>query len=246
MKDISILILLFIILIIFLRNKYYDLYINEPYITVHAKGGLNNKLRVLLSYLYRVNKEGKKLRLFWIKDSYHCPENYENLFEPIDNVEIINNYSKLYDYNTFDEDNKEYIKAGYYKLLKPIKSIQDTIDNYKNKLNNNYIAIHIRRTDSIGHPSFVYKSDEEYMKFIDSLDSKLKIYIATDNKDTQDTFISKYNDRVFAKPIISHKNLRQTSIQDAVVDLYICVNSLHFLGTTGSSFTDTILYLKEN
>ena len=38
----------------------YDLYINEPYITVHAKSGLSNKIRVILSYLYRANKEDKK------------------------------------------------------------------------------------------------------------------------------------------------------------------------------------------
>ena len=53
-------VVIFIILWV-LVNKYED-YIDEPYITVYTNGGLNNKLRVLLSYLYKANQEGKKLK----------------------------------------------------------------------------------------------------------------------------------------------------------------------------------------
>ena len=82
MKEIYIIICIFLVLIIFLRNKYYDLYVNEPYITVYAQSGLSNKLRVMLSYLYRANREGKKLKVIWTIDD-ECPEVYNKLFEPI-------------------------------------------------------------------------------------------------------------------------------------------------------------------
>jgi hypothetical protein len=74
----------------------------------------------------------------------------------------------------------------------------------------------------------------------------MKIYIATDNKDTQDIFINKYNDRLIIKKIIPSKNLRQTSVQDAVVDIYICAGAKYFMGSIGSSFTDLINYIREN
>lgn len=246
MKDINILILLFIILIIFLRNKYYDLYINEPYITVHAIGGLSNKIRVMLSYLYRANKEGKKLKVIWLVDN-ECPENYENLFENIDNLEVISS-SNNYDYNTFDADNEEYISNKYHKLLKPIPQIQNSIDSYKKELNDSYIACHIRRTDILifkGEPWFKPKTDEEYMNFIDNCDPTMKIYIATDNRYTQDVFIKKYDNRIIIKKIIPSNNLRQTSVQDAVVDIYICAGAKYFMGTIGSSFTDLINNIRE-
>ena len=83
------------------------------------------------------------------------------------------------------------------------------------------------------------------MKFIDNLDPTMKIYIATDNKNTQDIFYNKYNDRIIMKKIIPSDNLRQTSVQDAVVDIYICAGAKYFMGSIGSSFTDIINYLKQ-
>jgi hypothetical protein len=243
MKEIYIIILIFLLLIIFLRNKYYDLYVNEPYITVYARSGLSNKLRVILSYLYRANKEGKKLKVIWTIDD-ECPEVYNKLFEPIDNLEVISTKTE-YDYYTWDEDNHDYRYNNYYKLLKPLPNIQNIINIYKNELLNNYIACHIRRTDSLTHVVHIQKSDIEYMEFIDSLDPTMKIYIATDNKDTQDVFFNKYNDRIIMKQIIPSDNLRQTSVQDAVVDIYICAGAKYFMGSQGSSFTNIINYLKE-
>jgi hypothetical protein len=58
----------YIILLIFLLtlltyNTYNEYYVNEPYITVVTNGGLNNRLRVVLSYLYKANQENKKLKI---------------------------------------------------------------------------------------------------------------------------------------------------------------------------------------
>ena len=247
MKIFYILVFIYALIIIYLRNKYIDFYVDEPYITVHAVGGLSNKIRVILSYLYRANKENKKLRVIWQVDN-ECPEVYNNLFEDIDNLEVISS-SNNHDYITWEPDNQDYVNNKYHKLLKPIPQIQNSIDSYKQNLNNSYIACHIRRTDIVIFNNYSWykpKTDQEYMKFIDSCDPTMKIYIATDNKDTQDVFINKYNDRIIIKKIIPSNNLRQTSVQDAVTDIYICAGAKYFMGSIGSSFTDLINYIREN
>jgi hypothetical protein len=82
------------------------------------------------------------------------------------------------------------------------------------------------------------------MNFIDQYNSNIKIYIATDNKETQDIFIKKYNNRIIIKKIKPSEKLRQTSVQDAVVDIYMCAGATYFMGSYGSSFTDLINNLR--
>ena len=182
----------------------YENYINEPYITVIARCGLNNKIQVLLSYLYKANKENKKLKIVWhIYDQ--CPERFDNLFQPIDNVEIMyveNDIKSIEnDYNKWDEENKIYIKKNYYSLLKPLPEIQNDINNTIKKLGNNYIACHIRRTDALTHHTHkkYIKQDEKYIDFIDQYPTNLKIYIATDCRNTQQKFFDLYGDRLIYK-----------------------------------------------
>jgi hypothetical protein len=238
------------IIIWILINKYED-YINEPYITVVGLAGLCNKLQVLLSYLYKANKEGKKLRLYW-DITKECPDKFNNLFESIPNVDIQyienkgwepNNYS---DYQNWDKENENYIKDNYYSLLKPIPSIQNEIDLTKKELGNEYIACHIRKTDALTHHWYkdYIKSDKDYIDFINKYPKDLKIYIATDCRDTQKIFIDKYGDRMIYKKIEDNDNLRQTSLQDAVKDIYVCVGAKYFMRSFGS-FSDTIIYLRE-
>jgi hypothetical protein len=233
-----------------LINKYED-YRNEPYITVIALAGLCNKLQVLLSYLYKANKEGKKLKLYWNKTE-DCPDEFDNLFESIPNVDIQyiqvkdwepNNYS---DYQNWDKENELYIKDGYYSLLKPIPSIQNEIDIIKQKLGKEYIACHIRRTDALTHRVYSKhtKDDNEYISFINQYPKDLKIYIATDCRDTQKKFIDIYGDRIIYKKIEDNDNLRQTSLQDAVKDIYVCVGAKYFIRSIGS-FSDTIMHLRK-
>jgi len=259
MKYLYIIIILILLIIIFNYYYYNEYYKNEPYITVFAENGLNNKLRVVLSYLYKANNENKKLRVYWIPND-ECTEKFENLFEPIDNVEFIykydnNNNNNIFDYITFHSYNKinEYnvIKNKYYKLLKPLPSIQKVIDKYLLQLKNKFIACHIRRTDILtyntpSHKWYKHKTDDNYINFINKYDNTYNIFLATDNKETQDKFIKLYGDRLICNPIINNNNLRQTSIQDAVVDMYVCSYAKEFEGTIGSSFSDTINYLRKN
>jgi hypothetical protein len=232
-----------------LLNKYED-YKNEPYITVVALAGLCNKLQVLLSYLYQSNKEGKKLKIIWKIDK-QCPEKFYKLFELLPNVDIIYDEYDIYndkysDFSTWWDVGNNYIKDNYYSLLKPIPSIQNEIDLTKKELGNEYIACHIRRTDALTHQYFKDQIilDEEYMNFIDQYSKNLKIYIATDCRDTQKIFIDKYGDRMIYKKIEDNDNYRQTSLQDAVKDIYVCVDAKYFKRSIGS-FSNTIMHLRK-
>lgn len=96
-----------------------------------APYGLNNRLQAILTLLRKANKENKKLRVIWIKRD-KCPDIFENLFKPIDNVEFVyTDEIKKYDYNW---ELSNYFEKKYYNLLQPIDSIQNDIDNTKKLL----------------------------------------------------------------------------------------------------------------
>lgn len=245
----KILIIFICILISIILWKEYikrEIYKNEPYIIVRTKYGLNNRLQVLLSYLYKANQENKKLKVVWVKDSA-CPEIFENIFKPIANVEFVyTDEIKEYDYNTCYSYNNNYVNDGYYTYLQPINSIQDEINQLKLQLKNNYIACHLRRTDGWNHKSYIKDrhEDEEYMEFIDQYPNELNIYIATDCRKTQQKFIEKYVDRLIYKKIEDNNDRRQTSLQDAVKDMYVCAGATYFMRSPGT-FSNTIMHLRD-
>ena len=240
--------LLLFCIIVYKNQKLYEKYINENYITVKANCGLCNKLGVVLSYLYKANQEGKKLRVIWTVYKY-CPDRFINLFENIENVEIIEIFEIFkkrnehidieYDNMTCNGLKNNYIKDEYYKLLKPLPDIQLAIDETIKLLGNTYIACHIRRTDRKKEAI----DDKEYIKFINSYPLDLKIYIATDCRDTQQTFIDLYPDRLIYKKIEDNNNFRQTSLQDAVKDIYVCAGATYFMRSAGT-FSYTIINLR--
>jgi hypothetical protein len=234
--------ILLLLLFIILYTQY-----KCKYIVVCGLSGVGNRVRVLLSYLYKARKENKKLIFYWLYEKEVCPEYYNNLFQNIPDLEIRNNnyiYNADCNYIGLNEENKDYINDKYYLLLKPTPDLQEKINEYKKNLHNYYVSCHIRRTDSINHNAFKHNTDEDYMNYIDKHDSNLKIYIATDNRDTQNIFIKKYGNRLFIKPIIPSNNVRQTSVQDAIIDIYTCAGAKYFMGTEGSSFTDMINYIR--
>jgi len=218
------------------------------HITVWAYAGLNNRIQVILSYLYMAKSQGKKLNIIWILDD-ECPEKFDNLFYPIEDVNIkYELIDEKYDYKNWDKENKDYIKANYYSLLKPHLNIQNKIDDMKKLLaydSKNYIACHIRRTDALTHEWYklYVKSDNEYINFINNIPGNLKIYIATDCKLTQQKFIDLYGDRMIYKRIENSTNLRQTSLEDAVIDMYVCAGSKYFMRSYGT-FSDTIEHIR--
>ena len=112
-----------------------------------------------------------------------------------------------------------------------------------NILNNNYISVHVRHTDLNNN------NDDEYYSFIKNelnKDNSFNLYIASDNKNSYNKFKNDFKDRI--KFNYHHKinGLRQTSLKDAIIDLYMCVNSKKFKGTYFSSFSGFIIHVRNH
>lgn len=214
--------------------------------------GLCNRLRFLFSYYAYAKHLDKKLIVIW-EINKDCVGYFLDIFQPLDGVTFLkdnkNNLTIEYSghtpisrYNTTC-----YNKINHYNDLKLLPEIQCIVDDYKKNILESYIAIHVRRTDHVvvAKKNNRYTDDEEFFKFIEEHPEK-KIFLATDNSETQQLFLSKYGDRIcIYKEIVNLESLRKTDILNSIIDIYICSYADIFLGSKWSSFSQLINYFKK-
>ena len=220
-------------------------------ITIEPTGGLSNYLRVIFSYYQLTRKNNIQLNVIWMK-TRACPGHFLDYFEPVPHLTIKTNRfraGKIHYKDCYPLENY----PPKYDKLKLKQYMEKIIIDKLDILNKNYISVHIRRTDHIqwcaskrlnGHTT-----DEEFIDFLDKSDNNKNIYIATDNKNTYDKFSKIYKDRIkfeYHKVTVEQrKSYRETSLHDAIIDIYMCVYSDDFKGSWGSSFSTLIQRLKE-
>ena len=211
-------------------------------------GGLCNRLRFIFSFIKKLIDEKKleetELYIIWRKND-SCNGFISKYIEPIKNVNFINK----------TEDKIDIISSGIVKGYHKINYMKDfplylkdniyqEIRKFLKKIGDKYISLHIRKTDleenlKKNKPKRTY--EEEYIKFIEENKGK-KIFIATDNKDTQNKLKKLYKNRLLVYEDIKCSNdLRQTNIEHSIIDLFLCILSYSFKGTHYSSFTRMIL-----
>jgi len=215
-------------------------------ITIQPGGGLCNYLRCVFSYYEYARSINSELTVIWVQ-TRECPGYFLDYFEPIPYINFKNCSEKdvkMKNTNKWHPNFNPYKMQVYSKLkLKPYleKIVFDKLDI----LNKNYISIHIRRTDHINlaKNNNCYTDDGEFINFIDK--SYKDIYIATDNKITYYKFKKKYPNRIkFDYHKTTNNSLRETSLQDAIIDIYMCVYSDDFMGSGWSSFSGLIRRLR--
>ena len=228
-------------------------------IIINPVYGLCNRLRFMFSFIKRL-KDNKKLKnnkiiILW-ENNEQCNGNYLDYFKKINkNIEFIkinSNYNKdkgIVSCSVIEEyKNKNYLYNNYPLLN---KYISKKIKNIIYELKNDYIAIHIRRGDLDEHlkaKNIYHKrtKDEDFINFIKK-NNKSNLYIATDCKKTQEYFLSKFKDKIkYMKNITYEKNIKKTNLEDAIIDLYLCVCSKKFKGTWYSSYSYFIDLLRKN
>ena len=137
-----------------------------------------------------------------------------------------------------------------YHRLKLLPSIIEIVNEKRKLLDDNYIAVHVRRTDHIevAKKRNRYTSDEDFFKFIEKNKNDVKyLYVAADNKKTYEMFQKKYPKLIYFPYHEEVKgSKRNTSLHDAIIDLYMCVFSKHFQFSGQSSFSDVILQIRQN
>ena len=215
-------------------------------ITIIPTGGLCNYLRVVFSYYEYANSINSELNVIW-KKTDACPGYFLDYFEPIPNVNFSRSCEKDVEIH-YKGCSSRNANVNYDKLkLKPY--LEKIVFDKVNILNNNYISVHIRRTDHIKDAK-KYTDDEmnrKFMDFLDKSENNKNIYIATDNEITYNQFKSKYQERIkFDYHKVNNNNLRKTSLEDAIIDIYMCVYSDDFMKSGYSSFSGLIINLRKS
>lgn len=221
---------------------------NKEYFIIRPTGSLCNKLRVILSY--KNEYPNKLIKVLWLmNDSYKIGCKFEDYFESIENVKFYydehwDEFNKLgIDYTGCSSINNNYDTS----ILKPNKYIEDKINLFLKDIDT-FNAIHVRRTDFSAETNRLstMTSDEEFESYIKE-NSNVKIYLATDNSSTQKLLSEKYKNIFFYDKIKNNsteKYVRNTPMDFAIIDIFICSKATDFLGTRGSSFSDMIEFLR--
>ncbi|KAL1500192.1 hypothetical protein AB1Y20_012861 [Prymnesium parvum] len=233
---------------------------------VSADAGLCNKLRVCLSYRAIAAAAGRRLVVLW-RLSHHCAARFPDLLAPLDGVDVVHDaeeLQRLHAAASFALRLAPQLSGActechpslrgtaaerqMFLALSPLPHIQQRIDALRRRLGAPFVAVHVRRTD---HAKCfgVQCSDEQFAAFLERCVAQVegcRIFLATDNAETQQEFLRRYGERVYVSEPISHAHaLRQTSVATALVDLYTCAAACRFKGTPRSSFSDTILQLRQ-
>ena len=152
--------------------------------------------------------------------------------------------------NLFFFDLKKYVK-----LIKPVKLIKEKIDIYVDKLNkidNKVLGLHVRTLDG----GFIEMYNEDNLfNYIDNFLEKnknWKIYISTDNKNTEDKLINKYNDFMlkldnpFGNNYDDKFSDNNYGLMNSMYEIFILSKCDKFVGSAGSSFSLLAWLLSNN
>ena len=214
---------------------------------IRPRGGLCNRLRVTLSYRLHCMCVSRQLVVQWTADDA-CPGHFLEWFEPLSDTTFCNTYdddaaSVDYDGCGVHPDHPQYVTDSLVPLTDVRARVQALVD-----VLGDYVAVHVRRTDHVdlakAHDR--YTTDADVDAFL-SLYPTHTVYVATDNANTYETLKTKYGSRIplpWHTPVMEDSALRHTSVEDAVVDLYMCARAHAFQGSGWSSFSDTIEALR--
>jgi hypothetical protein len=231
---------------------------SQKEITIFCSSGLSNRIRTILGFKAVCDKFNKKLNVIWISDNT-CNGNFTDYFKGINNVKFFNTKIEPIDYlgqsSIKNILNFYFINKKEHELYSDIilkKHIKEKVDNFVEQYNiKNCIGIHVRRTDYTGN--FIGKllngsnNDNDFFEYIDKYSKGNPFFIATDNKETQTIFKNKYGKRaLFYSKIKDNNNLRKTSLENAIIDIFILSKCKKIKGTNKSSFTDFAINLKKN
>ncbi|WP_319533129.1 hypothetical protein, partial [uncultured Cohaesibacter sp.] len=219
-------------------------------------------LRTLIGHEYIAKRQCRKLYLDWEPDN-SCPGKFEDYFEPI--CKTVKRGSLLWKYlvdvrgaevfsgqepvqETLKKHNESFSNAEIDALFQKLKlkpHLQAKLDAMVQTSDfSSCVGLHIRRTDHVAlavKRTGGFSDDEQFTKRIDELISKnenQQFYLATDNTETQEKFLSLYGDRmIVSEPIKDSSAHRKTSLEHAIIDLFLLSRCRIILGSVWSSYS---------
>ena len=236
-------------------------------IEVEVITGLTGRLRVLVSYLAVARAERRRLIVHWVPEE-QCPSTFDALFEPIgSDVTILDSrWSMRFEYRThtayttksLDDERGTLMAEMVMRLIRPRPALAVRIDTLLQRLGGagDFSAVHIRRTDMghvMGESYGGYKTFLEWSKAgiaegRGSRPSLQRIFVAADHPNS----LGVMREGVGKEHIISQDafypllsaQLRLTSVDVAVVDMWTASYAARFLGSPQSSFSSFIEALR--
>jgi hypothetical protein len=212
---------------------------------LNCLGGLCNRLRALLSY----RALHGSIEAIWTPEDMVSHAAFLDVFEPLHGVTFVD-ANGGWDVQAWAPapDAPKGWELGYAEL-KPVADVRRRIG-----WGMPYDAVHIRRTDYLPNMASLGQDVEPINAFLEWASMSSLLYVATDNGTTQRavkearqrdglrTFWATSLDGSDEQGLVDHR--RNGTLADAVVDLYMCVDGNKFMGSTGSSFSDTINILR--
>jgi len=226
-------------------------YLTHIPVYILLSGGLCNRLRAIEYYILLCKQKNTTIKPIFIwEKSNACPGLYEHIFT--NNNNIINSRNNIIvDYdgsllNHISQFNDEIYQQISLDIFIPLPNILSKALHFiTHIIKNDFISIHVRRTDHIqlSKSKNLFTPLEKFDSFINKYHNIPIVYLATDNENTQNYFLQKYGEKriVFFTKIYGNSNkIRNTTLEEAFIDILICSRSKFFKGTTYSSFTDII------
>lgn len=132
-------------------------------------------------------------------------------------------------------------ETSMYSLLRPTAAIREAVAARVQACGEGYAAAHVRRTDHVAlFGDLGQSSDEDFYAFFERHGTR-PCFLATDNAATQQAYAQRLGTARLRAPSpippkgsLEASQLRHTSVELAVVDLWTCVHAAVFKGTTGS------------
>jgi hypothetical protein len=212
---------------------------------IRVEGGLGNRLQALLS----CRSVFGELEVVWDPTDDVSHAVWSDVFESLKGVTDATGFVENGSWWSVHPDAKPGWEKQYAELM-PTTEVMARIFQYKPA--REYLAVHIRRTDYVGNVAAhnnMFPPLEHYLDWADNWPGLL-IYLATDNGETQRKMMR--DPRVLVGATLGgveeqhyQVRTRQGTAQDAVADMFVCARAKHFLGSPGSSFTETIKRLRD-
>lgn len=209
-------------------------------------GGLCNRLRALLSW-------PRPVTIAWSVDADVAWSHFLDVFEPIPGISFAPASGwDVESWSPYPAAPLSWWRSAYRELVPTGPILRHTRALIGTAA---YDAIHVRRLDHLSNPGNIRDGvsfDEDRFEYFVRT-SHRPIYIAADNFVTQQKYLRLANDRGFvgarvaveSREKAAHDDHRRyTDLHDAVLDLWVCSSAVTFVGSPGSSFSDTINVLR--
>lgn len=206
---------------------------------IRCDNGLCDRLRFIFSYIQSTRKTDTELTVCWL-NNIKCNGWFVDYFHPIKDVIFTTdiNHCDVFDWKPcpgFDPKD-----LFIYKELLLLPHMEEKI-NHLAKTMANFIAVHVRRTDKVTYNGIHnLTSDQTFFNFIEN-NPDYNVFLASDNAESQEIFKKRYGKKIFcSSQIVPTESFRKTSLEIAIIDLFLCIKSKKFLGTNLSGFSDMI------